>query len=275
MSRRSDLAYKLIRENLLAGAYQAGQLLSTQELASKLGMSRTPVAEALQRLSEEGFLERLPQVGFRVVVPTPQEILEVFTIRAVLEGLAAELAAERLTAEELRQLEGNVKLTRFAVASGNAPLFEKLNRHFHLTITQAAGSPKLARLLENLWTASRYRVAALQVLAQRMATSHREHEAILDALRERDGRSARQLLEQHLRTCSVDFANAVAETASEVTRIARRRIRGQRETEVTASDRDGDHRNGTDELIDSEVLEVLATILTGGEDSPLTTLLPT
>jgi DNA-binding GntR family transcriptional regulator len=204
--RRADQAYETIRSWLLEGRWQPGEIISTYALSELLGLSRSPIQEALKRLEQEGLVEIIPQVGCRILVPTSEDVAEVFTIRAVLEGLAAERAATEITQEELGELRQILAASEEAAQARDGKRYEALNRAFHSAIVRAARMPRLEKLLRNLWMLGRYQLASVPFLGQRAPLSLQEHREILKALEDRDPKRARETLEAHLRACSRDFS---------------------------------------------------------------------
>jgi len=205
-SSRSEYAYQEIRQRVLSGRWRPGELISTYALAEELQISRTPVSEALKRLASEGLIDIIPQVGCIVRVPQPGEIQETFLIRAVLEGLSAEMAASRITDKDINTLEDILKMSEEAAKSNDAVNYESLNRAFHNTISQIANLYTLNRLLVSLWQLSGYQTASIPFFAERFNISLQEHSIILEYLKKRDPAGARQATEAHLRRCAKDFA---------------------------------------------------------------------
>lgn len=203
---RSNVAYERLRSDVLAGRWLPDDTLSTYGLAEDLGMSRTPVIEALKRLEAEGLIEIIPQVGCRVLRRAHKDITEAFMIRTALESLAAEVAADRITPEELEGL-GEILLTAERAIEAQDPVrYEEANREFHLGIVQASGLDHLKRLLMELWTLHRYEMAARRFLGTRMKRSSREHRQILKALKTGDPTAAREAVDRHLRRSGEDYA---------------------------------------------------------------------
>lgn len=206
-SSRSEFAYQEIRQRVLSGRWRPGELISTYALAEELQISRTPVSEALKRLASEGIIDIIPQVGCIVRIPQPNEIQETFLIRAVLEGLSAEVAASRITDKDINTLDDILNASEDAAESSDAARYESLNRAFHNTISQIADLYTLSRLLVSLWQLSGYQTASIPFFAERFSVSLREHHLILEHLKNRDPDGARQATEAHLRRCAKDFAN--------------------------------------------------------------------
>ncbi len=198
----------ILRELLLRGEFQAGERLSELSLVSRLGVSRTPVRFALDRLSHEGLLEPSPSGGFLVRAFTVNDIWDALEMRAALEGIAARLAAESLTddseLETLRRLQTQMD----PIVRANLDTFAqyvKLNETFHFELVRLAQSPMLERSLNHLNTLpfagpSKLVFARTSVLqgAELMARGHQEHHGILNAIASRDSAKAEALAREHV-----------------------------------------------------------------------------
>jgi DNA-binding GntR family transcriptional regulator len=206
-SSRSEYAYQEIRQRVLSGRWRPGELISTYALAEELQISRTPISQALKRLASEGIIDIIPQVGCIVRIPQPNEIQETFLIRAVLEGLAAEVAASRITDKDISTLEDILKASEDAAKCNDAVNYAALNRAFHNAISQMADWYTLSRLLVSLWQLNGYQTAGISFFSERFSVSLSEHHLILEYLKKRDPNGARQATEAHLRRCAKDFAS--------------------------------------------------------------------
>lgn len=147
----SDQAYAAIKQELISGRFAPRQMLVLRTLAETYGISTTPVREALQRLVGEGLLEMLPNRSIAVPDWDPAKFSELYRIRCELEGLAAELATGFATpalVAELTQLVGAIDA---ALAENRHGDYVALNQRFHFAIYRTARSPRLLRIIENLW----------------------------------------------------------------------------------------------------------------------------
>ncbi len=185
-----EIAYDTIRDAILSGRHAPGQRLVTEDLARELGVSRMPVREALQRLQVSGLVTITPHRGAIVSHLSEAEVAEIFHIRAVLEGLAARLAATKLAPGDHKRL-GTLLEEMTRAASANDP--EKvlvINRDFHTVIWKAAGAPRLRELLENLYDAcQRFRNLSV-LLPGRLDQITQEHRRIARALAQGDAAGA-------------------------------------------------------------------------------------
>jgi DNA-binding GntR family transcriptional regulator len=192
------LAYDRIRALILAGDIPPGTRLGQVDLAEQLGVSRTPVREALRRLDAEGLVDFQDNRGFRVAELAIEAVVRRLEVRLLLEPGIARLAAERATAADLAALEANARReerARSALAVHDA------SREFHLLVAAAAHNGELVATIKGLWLIE----VGRRLLAQRRAAPDwqagdvEEHRAIVSAIRERDGARAAALMEDHVR----------------------------------------------------------------------------
>jgi DNA-binding GntR family transcriptional regulator len=197
MSKRS-LVEDAIRRAIHEGSFAPGQKLNVDEIAEQLKVSRTPVREAFRRLELEGYLKVEPCVGTIVVGLEPQEIIEAYTIRINLEGLATRLAVPRIDKECVMALEASVQgIADLRVEGGYYSRVEELNRTFHYKIYKQSGNLRLLRIIESLWdSVVRYRAQISYVAGSEQ--SNREHLAILEAIRARNPEQAERFMQEHL-----------------------------------------------------------------------------
>lgn len=202
-----------LRRMVLSSELAPGQRVVELELASRLGVSRTPLRLAFGELAREGLFERLPTRGFRVRRVTLEEVAQAIDVRGVLEGLAARTAAESgLSEEALQELldcvdEGRAVLE--AAASDGAldtPRWVEMNVRFHAALVQAAASPVLAATVEQVTRTPLAAPGAIALGGVRPALelaflqrAQADHEDIVQALRAREGARAEALLREHAR----------------------------------------------------------------------------
>jgi DNA-binding GntR family transcriptional regulator len=187
-----------VRSAILGGQFGPGERVPQDDLAQQLGVSRMPVREALRILESEGLVELRPHRGAVVVDLLPEDIAEVFEIRAMLEGKAAALAAPNLadaTIERLREIEAEL-----AEAGDDEARWLRLNRDFHTAIYPASGWPRLCQMIEQQRNVVQPYIRAALAFVGRTSTAREEHRAILAAAEARDGARLAQLTEDHLRT---------------------------------------------------------------------------
>jgi DNA-binding GntR family transcriptional regulator len=195
-----------IRGRIMSGEIAIGAQLRQAELAGELGVSRTPVREALRQLQSGGLIDVVPNRGAIVRVPVPWEVREAYLVRAQLEGFACELAVRRITTEQLEILRETDRTMGEAPVSGEdvAPTADapttSANYVFHTTIHEASGNRRLARTIYEINEAFPRNVAVL-VLAddQRHREENvREHRRIMDAIADGDAATARREMIAHV-----------------------------------------------------------------------------
>ena len=214
MSRASDNAYDKIRAHLLSGKVAPGEQLTEDQLAQITGVSRTPVREAVRRLESEMLLVRSESKRIFVADWSRDDIDEMFTLRQMLEGHAAERAALRLTGDQIDRLE-TINSELHEAVGQNPPdvaRFLDANRIFHEIITESAQSPRLGQVLTMLVEQPVVLRTARSYSIEDLKQSARDHDELIAAFRAGDPDWARAVMGSHLRRAFHTFADA-AETA--------------------------------------------------------------
>ena len=193
-----DQVYAAIRERISSGSLARGGRVHQEDLALELGVSRTPVREALRRLAAEGLVEMRTNRGARVADVDQGGMRSSYEARSVVEPGAARFAAQRRLEEPLARMRAAIGDQRRAVRNVHRSF--EANREFHLALVAASGNEFLLQFAERLWVA---RIGATiyerQVATQeRMLLDVREHEQILAAIEAGDGRRAESLTRRHL-----------------------------------------------------------------------------
>ena len=191
-------AYAAIKEAILSLRLEPGAPLVEGDLAQQLGISKTPVRDALQVLEREGFVSRVHFRGTFVTEVSVPDIMEVFQCRAVLEGLAASLAAPLLSDEELEWMDQELTAAEAALADGNLTLCSQRGQGVHNAIIDKAGNARLTSIIHNLDDhVRRFRILSDRING-RLNKSVQEHRAIQAALRKRDPAVAEVAMRNHL-----------------------------------------------------------------------------
>jgi DNA-binding GntR family transcriptional regulator len=199
---KTDLVAALIRELIITGELAAGEQLRQRDLAERFRVSQTPVREAMRRLESEGLVISDTHRGFTVAAPDDGPVEENFQIRAALESLGASLAARRIDAEGIGRLQALNDRMR-ALADDDAR-YSGLNREFHFTVYEYAGSPLLVTLMRLLWAS----LHSGPRVARTHAESARQHDAILGALKAGDAAGAAAQTYQHIMSAAPTLAPA-------------------------------------------------------------------
>ncbi|MDE1570828.1 GntR family transcriptional regulator [Aquabacter sp. P-9] len=171
--------------------------LDERQLSEDLGVSRTPIREAMTVLEQEGFVRSVPRRGIFVVRKTKREIIEMITVWAALEGMAARLAAERASAAELKGLRELFNAFEREPLSAHMHDYSQANIDFHQAIIRMGGCNLIADMTENLFLHMRAIRAVSIRQENRSQTSMREHMAIIDALEAHDPDQAERLVREH------------------------------------------------------------------------------
>lgn len=194
------LAY--IKKRLMSGELASGARLTEEGLARELGLSRTPVREAIRRLVADGVLRFKPNSGTFVAEWSDDEIRQIFDLRTLLESQIAEAAALNITSEELSALEAvQRELEAAAARRGNAALQQRsaLNRRFHSLIAAASRKTRLAGALANAIEMPIVQQTFRRYSPKQAQRSLEHHQELLDALRARDPQWARAVMTSHIR----------------------------------------------------------------------------
>jgi DNA-binding GntR family transcriptional regulator len=194
-----EQARKVIRGQIITGQMQADQLYSVPRLATELGVSATPVREALLDLAREGLLEPVRNRGFRVVALSPTELKDIYAIRTMLEvPSVADIARKGLLPAQLEPLRVLAAATKRAADAGNLIEFLETDRKFHVELIATLGNKPLADLVESLRDRVRLHGFKSGNSGDYITKSATEHFQLLDFLAKRDERSAVTLMQRHL-----------------------------------------------------------------------------
>ena len=198
-----DQVATVLRKAILDGSLKPGQLLHENVLAKQLSVSRSPIREALLQLERENLCVSRPNKPAEVRRPSPEEIRQTYTLRAVLEGVAARWAAERATPEFVAALRGNAELLNEATVAAEGqsePSLVGKAIEFHTAIAQASGSAELQRMLQSLCNQIHLVMSAglANLTSRRAEEIHADHLAIIDAIEKRDGDLAERLARAHV-----------------------------------------------------------------------------
>jgi DNA-binding GntR family transcriptional regulator len=187
-----------IREDILAGIYKENDELRENTIAKVLGVSRTPVREALRQLELEGLVTIIPNKGAYVTGITSKDIRDIYVIRSYLEGLCAKWACENITNAQIEALEEVLYLSDFHARRSHMKQLVELDNKFHELIYKASGSKILEHVLSDFHHyVERVRKITLS-MPSRASKSSAEHAAILDAIKQKNGELAEALAHEHI-----------------------------------------------------------------------------
>ena len=205
-----ELVFEALREAIIKGVLKPGERMMEIQLAEEMGVSRTPVREAIRKLELECLVAMVPRKGAYVADLSMKDIVEVFEIRGALEGLAAELAAERITEEELEELERYLVRIMESIGADDLSLMVEVDTDFHTQLYKASRNERLSQIISNLREQiQRFRKTSLAVPG-RMKAALEEHKKIVEAISARDGVLARHLAEEHIENAENSLMDAIS-----------------------------------------------------------------
>ncbi|MFI0468286.1 GntR family transcriptional regulator [Saccharopolyspora sp. 5N102] len=196
-------AYAEIVDRMASGELAPGSWLREGALADSMGISRTPVREALNKLSSEGLVRLERNRGAQVVAWTHQQITEIFGVRALVEGYVAALAAQKIDEETLGKLEDNLAEYEQTIKAGGSGALQRaaaLNNEFHAMILDATENDSLVFLLSGVMGLPLVRRTFLRYTERDLARSVEHHRELVEAFRRRDSETAEMIMKVHIRT---------------------------------------------------------------------------
>ncbi len=203
-----DVVFHTLRQAILKGELKPGERLMEIQLARKLGVSRTPIREAIRKLELEGLVLMIPRKGAEVAEITEKNLRDVLEVREALEKLAVQLACDQITKAGVRKLREAAEAFEEALTGGNVTEIAEADEHFHDLISLATGNQKLIQILNNLREQMyRYRIEYLKdeaVFPQLL----QEHESLIRAIEERRKEQAVEIVCRHI----VNQAEAISGT---------------------------------------------------------------
>jgi DNA-binding GntR family transcriptional regulator len=189
-----EQAEKALLEMIAAYRFTPGTWINVDRLAKDLGVSRTPVCQALDNLEKNGFVTRMPGRGFRMAVITLEMARDLYVVRGRLEGLAGRLATNGISARNLAHMQSLLKKQRTTVLKLDVVAYSKLDFEFHGVIYEACGNWVLKELLENIKSRARPFVCDLTPILPDLL---RDHEALLKGLKQGDSGIVEAVLTAH------------------------------------------------------------------------------
>jgi DNA-binding GntR family transcriptional regulator len=194
-----DRAYAAIKDRIITGVYAPGTFLSERKLVEHLAMSKTPIRSGLERLEAEGMVSISPRQGIVVREPSLQEIGDQFAIRLALERYVLESLAGRLTKEQVRLVQGNLRSQQQAAQRGDLAASTRLDGEFHALFCQFLGNREILRVVRHLRERMAFVIGlVLRQNPDRMVPNWQEHRDIAQAVIDGDGEEAVARLKKHL-----------------------------------------------------------------------------
>lgn len=200
----SSRVFELLKEDILSGKMSSGDHLSESRLAGELGVSRIPVREALSRLAQEGIVEILPRRGAFVAELSEKQIVELYDVREVLEGLAARLAAEKVTEEVIAQMKNYFDSRELPSKKKNFRDYSMAVFSFHKLLVRTSGNERLISIMNGLFDQIKLMQLKSVTLSGPGDRPLREHRAIIESLERHDPDLAEKLTREHIRNVKSD-----------------------------------------------------------------------
>jgi DNA-binding GntR family transcriptional regulator len=201
----TDEVYEYLSGKIIAGNYASGDWLRQEDISTLLGVSQTPVREALDRLVATGLAERVPYRGVRVPILEDKEIVDAFLMRLILETTGVRLAATLIGVEEIQALTSLIERTAGLLALEDMSVLRQLNKQFHSRIVEAAQSQLLNKLYEMTtnafpdWMLYEYMFRHPELLQDSLQREYQEHLAIIQALAARNPEQASNQVAAHIK----------------------------------------------------------------------------
>jgi DNA-binding GntR family transcriptional regulator len=194
-----EQARAMIRASIISGELEPGEIYSAVGLAERLGVSPTPVREAMLDLASDGLVEAVRNRGYRIRIADERELDEISQLRSIIEAGAAFEVAKQATDEQLKGMEDRLDALEGAAAADDPTAYLRADRDFHVAIADVLDNGRLTRLIEQLRDQTRLVGIKPLAAAGELEVSAAEHRPILEALQDRDAERARDLMVRHLR----------------------------------------------------------------------------
>lgn len=190
--------FQQIRDDILKGKYQENDELKEVTLGKELGVSRTPVREALRQLELEGLVKIVPNKGAYVTGISQKDVHDIYIMRSMLEGLSARWAAEHITSEQLEAMEEIIFLSEYHLERGNSEQLTELDGKFHSILYAASNSRFLEHELTEYHRFVKMSRRTSVGVGERAKESFAEHKQIFEALKSKDGKKAEEVANLHI-----------------------------------------------------------------------------
>ena len=206
-----DVVFNTLRQAILKGELEPGERLMEIQLAERLGVSRTPIREAIRKLELEGLVLMIPRKGAEVAKISARSLRDVLEVRRALEELTIELACQRMTEEDLGELQKAQDEFKKAIADGDAMRIAETDEHYHDVIYSGTQNAKLIQMLNNLREQMyRYRLEYIKDADKRKILIL-EHERVLKAIRDRKVAEAKEAMREHIDNQEITVARNITE----------------------------------------------------------------
>jgi len=192
----SNQVYDILKEMIANHRFQPGARINVEQITKELGVSRTPVWEAVSRLEQEDLIENIPNRGVFMAILTPQKALELYAVRELLEGMAARLAATNIDEKTLTKMTACLKQQKLVIKKQDLLEYSKLDFQFHASVYEACGNAYLQEMLEAIKNKMRPIKLSLHVEPV-LPHLYEDHVRLLSALRAHDPDKAEKVFREH------------------------------------------------------------------------------
>lgn len=207
----SKKVYRILKKEIIKGSLKPGSKVLEGRIADQIGISRTPVREAIRELAAEGFVTLSPNQGVVVRGVSAENIREVLQVHSVLEGLATRLSCEVINEEELKELENYVNKMEKLTNKKDPLAYSEVDLKFHELIVNNCGNKRLIQMRKNISDqAQRYRISSLRIQG-RLKKSLKEHQKILEAFKTKNPKKADSMSQEHIQNALKNILNNVVE----------------------------------------------------------------
>ena len=206
--RKTEKVYELLLESIIKRKLLPGERLIEKDLAGKLGVSKTPVREALSRLQKEGLVEGMPYQGFLVARISPKDIEEIYDLREVIEGLAARNATEKIDKEQINQLNLIVRSFEECIRKRDLESYSSLDLKFHNLLADISENGRLSQMMQLFRNQTRILMSTSVILPGRVKASLEEHKKIVNAVITHNPSLAEQFAREHVKNVKMAALNS-------------------------------------------------------------------
>ena len=205
--------HNAMRSNIMSGDLGSGERLVVDRLAKRFNVSPTPVREALARLIQDGIVEEVAPGRLHIVPVTRNYVLDTYWVRSVLEGLAAELATNRMSSEDARRMKHLVDEGAIAIDDLDIDVYEERNQEFHSLLVTRSDNHVLSREIESLQLhvvyIRQYFLEYVSSTTDRLRKANAEHMEVAGAIADQNAHEARRLMERHIRNSGIRMGELV------------------------------------------------------------------
>ena len=196
---RTERVYNILLENIIKQKFTPGERLVERDLAEMLGVSKTPVREALGRLEKEGLVYGVPYRGVFVARISLKDVLEIYDLREVIEGLGARGATKKINKEQIEQLNSIIQSSKDCVKKNDLECYSSLDLKFHNLLATISGNKRLGQIMQLLRNQTRILMSTSVKLPGRVKVSLGDHKKIVEAVVRQDAKLAEKLAREHVR----------------------------------------------------------------------------